>query len=324
VLLTDDDDARLVFGAALGLLGGIERCPEVQRDLLVDLAAVVYGIDLISGPLSGFDTATFLAADPSPAVREQAVNLLVLAEFADRELEVEEAMAVERFADAVGIHSTFVHDARHLARGHRAIVYADLQRQSWYAQETKREIGAGRLVEVAGSKLAYTGFVADEAIARKWRGLTDMPEGSWGREVAEFYRRHGFPFPGERHGIYEIGARHDFVHVLTDDEASPEGELDVFAFIAAAMPDARGLSLLAVTLGIFQNGAIRRVMGKRVKMARTDTLQDPGATLRWADAFRRGRACGTDVMGGIDHFALAPLPLDEVRLQLNVIPKGVD
>ncbi|MFM7224943.1 MAG: hypothetical protein ACKO1Y_05855, partial [Actinomycetota bacterium] len=182
----------------------------------------------------------------------------------------------------------------------------------------------GRLVDLAGSKLAYTGLVADEAIARKWRSLADRPAGSWGRELAEFYRRHEFPFPGERHGIYEIGARHDFVHVLTDYDATPEGELDVFAFIAAAMPDARGLSLLAVTLGIFQNGAIRRVMGKRVRMARTDTLQDAGASLRWADAFRRGRLSGTDVMGGVDHFALAPLPLDEVRARLNVVPKGVD
>lgn len=323
-MLLPDDDAQLVFGAVLGVLGGIEDCPDGQRDLLVDLAAVLYGIDLISGPLRGFDAATFLAADPSPAVREHAVNLLVLAEFANRELASTEAVDVDRFAATVGVHSTFVHDARYLADGHRAILYADLQRQSWYATETKREIGAGRLVELVGSKLAYTGLVADEPIARRWRGLADMPEGSWGREVAEFYRRYAFPFPGERHGIYEIGARHDFVHVLTDYEASPEGELDVFAFIAAAMPDARGLSLLAVTLGIFQNGAIRRVMGKRVRIARTNTLGDPGATLRWADAFRRGRACGTDVMGGIDHFALAPLPLDEVRSRLNVIPKGVD
>ena len=39
---------------------------------------------------------------------------------------------------------------------------------------------------------------------------------------------------------------------------------------------------------------------------------------------RRCRECNADVMGGIDHFALAPLPLDEVRAQLNVVPKGVD
>ena len=45
----------------------------------------------------------------------------------------------------------------------------------------------------------------------------------------------GFPFPGEPGGIYEVGALHDWVHVLTDYNTSPEGEIDVFAFIAATM-----------------------------------------------------------------------------------------
>ena len=48
----------------------------------------------------------------------------------------------------------------------------------------------------------------------------------------------GFPFPGERFGIYELGARHDWVHVLAATRP-PEGELDVFAFIAASMTDER-------------------------------------------------------------------------------------
>ena len=142
-----------------------------------------------------------------------------------------------------------------------------------------------------------------------------------GRGVADFYARHGFPFPGERHGIYEVGARHDFVHVLAEYEATPEGELDVFAFIAACMPDEKGLVLLAVTIGLFQDGAIHHVAGKAVKIARTDTLGDPGAAARWAEALDRGRRCPVDVMGGIDHFALAPMPLDEARVRLGVVPK---
>ena len=149
----------------------------------------------------------------------------------------------------------------------------------------------------------------------------DMPAGSWGRGVADFYARHGFPFPGERHGIYEVGARHDFVHVLADYETTPEGELDVFAFIAACMPDEKGLVLLAVTIGLFQDGAIHHVAGKLVKIARTDTLSDDGAAARWAEALERGNRCPVDVMGGIDHFALAPMPLDEARVRLGVEPR---
>ena len=66
----------------------------------------------------------------------------------------------------------------------------------------------GRLLELARSKLAYSGVAADPEIAHRWEALRDLPAGSWGRGVADFYERHGFPFPGEEHGIYEIGARH--------------------------------------------------------------------------------------------------------------------
>jgi hypothetical protein len=66
------------------------------------------------------------------------------------------------------------------------------------------------------------------------------------------------------------------------------------------MPAERGVVLLAVTLGLFQNGSIHRVAGKPVKIARTDTLSDPDA---------------------VDHFAYAPRPLDDVRAELNVVPK---
>ena len=45
-----------------------------------------------------------------------------------------------------------------------------------------------------------------------------------------------------------LGARHDWIHVLAGYETTPEGELDVFAFIAASMTDERGLVLLAITL----------------------------------------------------------------------------
>lgn len=321
MLLPEPDDARTAFGAVLGAFGGIERLDDLSQRILVDLAIAVYGIDLVADPVAPLSAAEVRAGTASDALRHQIVHLLVVLEFAAHPLPEDLARDIADYAHALGISSTLVRDARELARGHLAVVYADLQRHSWYAQETVAESLHGKLAELIDSKLAYIGIAADKKIATRWRSLGDMPPGSWGRGVADFYERHGFPFPGERHGIYEIGAKHDFVHVLTDYDATPEGELDVFAFIGACMPDQRGLVLLAVTLGIFQNGAIHHVMGKRVKIARTDTLADPGAVARWVDAFRRGRECPVDVLGGVDHFALAPLPLSDVRAQLGVPPR---
>ena len=140
--------------------------------------------------------------------------------------------------------------------------------------------------------------------------------------MAHFYERHNFPFPGERHGIYEVGALHDFVHVLADYEADPEGEIDVFTFIAATMPAEHGLIMLAVTLGMFQTGVIHRVEGKVVKIGAEDTLAQPGAVDRMAEALARGSACTVDILEGIDHFELAPEPLDEVRERFSIPPLG--
>jgi hypothetical protein len=316
VLLPTDADARLVLGmvkAAFTPAGGFD---ELQEAILAGVATSLYGIELADVPV---------ASDPeveaaSEEERLHAVHLMVVLEFVEHPLAERVEVPVEEYAEGLGISLTLLRDARRLAHGHFALMYLDLQRHSWYEEETIKESFRGRWEELVRSKLAYTGVVTDRKIADKWRALRDCPDGSWGKTVADFYDRHGFPFPGERFGIYELGARHDWVHVLAGYETTPEGELDVFAFIAASMTDERGLVLLAITLGIFQNGSIHHVAAKRVKIARTDTLGDDGAVGRWVEAFRRGDRCDTDVMGKVDMFAHKDEPLDDARERFGVVP----
>ncbi len=319
VLLPEPQDAVIALAATFGAYAAVGGLDDIQLAVIDEVADRIYGLDLEDHPIEPWTTDAVLAQDPPVEVRQQAVHLMVILELVAHPLATDAARAVEDYAHAIGVHSSLLDDGRRLAEHHIALMYADLQRSSWYTEQTIKGSLHGRLTELVRSKLAYTGIAPDRAIAERWEGLRDLPTGSWGRAVADFYERHHFPFPGERHGIYEIGARHDFVHVLTDYDATPEGELDVFAFIAACMSDEKGLVLLAVTLGLFQNGSIRHVAGKKVKIARTDTLEEPGAGDRWAEALHRGQLCPVDVMGGIDHFALAPLPIDEVRNRLGVV-----
>jgi hypothetical protein len=316
VLLPTDADARLVLGmmkAAFSPAGGFD---ELQEAILAGVATSLYGIELAEVPV---------ASDPevqaaSEEERMHAVHLMVALEFVEHPLAERVEVPVEEYAQGLGVSLTLLGDARRLAHGHFAWVYLDLQRHSWYEEETIKESFRGRWEELVRSKLAYTGVVTDRRIADTWRALRDCPDGSWGKSVADFYDRHSFPFPGERFGIYELGARHGWVHVLAGYETRPEGELDVFAFIAASMTDERGLLLLAITLGIFQNGSIHHVAAKRVKIARTDTLSDDGAVGRWVEAFRRGDRCDTDVMGKVDMFAHKDEALDDVRERFGVVP----
>ena len=313
--------------AARSLLGALttddQQPTRLQVAVIEAVAKGVHGVDLDCASLEPIPVreAADIArtADEAHQIVQDAICLELLLHPLPRSVEHN----VERFAAALGVDNHLIDATRDMAHGHLALMQADIERNSWYTAQTVKGILHGHLWELARSKVAYLGAPEDRAIARRWESLRDHAPGTLGRSVADFYEAHHFPFPGERHGIYELGAHHDFVHVLADYTTTPEGEIDVFAFIAATMGDPRGFTLFAFTLGLFQNATITRVSGKKVAIARADTLADPGAVDRYADALRRATCCSVDVMGGIDHFALADRPLDQLRAELHIVPKGV-
>ena len=316
--LPTPEHAAAVFGlvrAAFAPTGGLD---ELQDRLVCDLGELISpGVG--SGP-PALDADGIAAT--SVDERRSAMHLAVVLEMMEHPLRPEVAESVEAFFTGLGVPHRLLGDARLLAGQHFGALASDLSRHSWYHTATVEGRRQGRLFELLGSRLAELGVAPDDRVARRWRSLGECPDGSWGRGVYEFYVAHGFPFPGERHGIYEIGARHDWVHVLTDYDTEPEGELDVFAFIAATMPGESGLALLAVTLGVFQNDALKRVRGKVIRNAAVDTLSTGDAVDRWALAFWRGTQCTTDIMADVDLFAMADVPLEEARRRFNIVPPG--
>jgi hypothetical protein len=228
--------------------------------------------------------------------------------------------SVREYATALGIDEPLVRAAHALAEHHLVAMYSDIQRHSWYAHETARRVFGGHVFELLRSKVAALGGPADEHLARRWRALEQCPAGSWGRAVFDFYIEHGFTFPGEPASIRVVGAEHDWVHVLAGYETDPEGEIDVFGFIAGSMGNEEGLAMFASTLGLFQNGTIHRIAGEKIAIATADTLDLPGAPDRLAEAFHRGTETTTDVLD-LDHFAWRDVGLGDARRQLNVAPK---
>jgi hypothetical protein len=100
------------------------------------------------------------------------------------------------------------------------------------------------------------------------------------------------------------------------------GEIEVFSFIASAIPDPKGFSYLVVILGLFETGYVPLVPG--VATADRGHLSAPGGATRFADAVRRGLAVRLDVMGGVDWFEYADAPITDVRRKLGVEPKNPD
>jgi hypothetical protein len=313
------EEGELFTRAVLGGLQAPGYPTALQCDVIRQVAQHVAGADLDVATLEPIEAPAIAAMVADAWVRRRLVQCVVALELLE-DPTPELARHVRQFARTLAVDEPMVNAARRIADGQLALMYADIQRNSYYTEEAKQEILHGHLWRLMRSKFAYSNVVASRAIERKWATLADMPEGSLGRTVAEFYRVHHFPLPGARHGIGEVGAQHDFVHVLADYPPTPEGEIDVFAFIAAAMWDPKGFVQLVMTLGLFQNSTITHVAGKKVVIARSGTLADEGATGRFGDALARGARCKVDALG-IDHFAIADQPLDALREQFAIPPR---
>jgi len=322
----DISDEKLE-AAVGGIVGALSADPDgldpLQWEMLEAIVLHVFSSTLKARDVDPITPEALAAALPLPYSRLVTVHMMITLAFARHPESPEVARAIERAAAVLHVDEPMVHAARHYADQQAALLYFDIERNCEFTEQTIHRMLHGHFWRVIRNKLAYSGIVPDHAIARRWQALDDCAPGTWGRAVAEFYERHQFPYPGVQHGIAEVGARHDWIHVLTEYDPTPEGEIDVFAFIAASMPDPRGFTQFLMTLGLFQNGMIRHVAGQRIAIARNDTLADPGAISRWADALRRGACCQVDVMN-IDHFEHKDIPLHGVREQFGVLPRETD
>ena len=316
-MLIPPDYTIAMARGVVGAFGGMEDATDVQRRFgraLFDLNVDSAGAEELLAPL---DPEGLAEAIPGVAERNTFMNILAIFELMARPVPKNLERNTERYGLALGVSPPLLGAVRHLTGEHYALAYLDLARHSWYVKRTLNDSAHGRLYELLRSELAYLGL-ADKGIAAKWRALGDLPDGTWGKEVDNFYEDRGFPRPGEAHGIYELGARHDWIHVLADYDTDPIGELEVFGLISAGMAEPRGFTMLAVTLGIYQTGTITHMHGKRVMTATSDALDAPDAAERFARAMVRGANCPIDMMDDVDFFAMADRPLDQVRAEFKL------
>lgn len=179
---------------------------------------------------------------------------------------------------------------------------------------TDRDIGGG-----------WGAVEDDPQLAAKWADLETCPDGSLGRGVFDFYKSRHFVFPGQAGSAPPLLAQHDWVHVLADYGTTLASELEVFGLIARADNNPRGFSLLAMVIGLFETGMVSE--GAGLFEADIGHMSETGMAVRLADAMRRGAHSlpgdnGGESLLGVDWFAYADRPVEEVRERFRIVPKS--
>ncbi len=209
--------------------------------------------------------------------------------------------------------------AHEFATGSLGLAALDFERNGYASTWTPEDESALHLsTHLAG---AWDAVADDPALAQRWRELEDLPAGTLGRRVADFYRARGFTYPGTPDSAPPFLAQHDWVHVLADYGTTVESELEVFAFIARANDDMRAFSLLAMVVSLFETAYLPS--GAGLFHSDGGHLSRAGVATRLGDAMRRGALCtGSIDFLRVDWFAVADQPVDRVRSHFGVVAKA--
>jgi len=273
-------------------------------------------------PLDARGYAEGLARRDEP-FRVRMVQMMVLLALLERRLPADVADRLQEYADELSVGEAcrdLLAATRHLAAGSLGLAVADFQRNGYETMAFER---LGDEAEHTAAEF-WAAAPRDPALAGRWAALEDLPAGSLGRRIWEFYRARGFAFPGMPGSAPPALAQHDWIHVLADYGTTVECELEVFGLISRASDDPRAFSLLAQVIGLFEAGYQQTGMGLFEMSIGHMTADEEQMAVRLADAMKRGAwaawqhndANGTDTgidFLGVDWFEHAADPLEDVR-----------
>ncbi len=319
----DPPDAEEVGLLCRGILGVIaaDGPPSQLQGLLAEAlvpAMTGFPFGTGEGPIDQAALAHAMARR-NEAFRTRIVQLVILLVLVLRPIPSRVVERVTRLAQEAGVDEGMVLVAREFAAGSLGLASFDFARNGYTAARGEED---ERALHVSSHLAdAWDAVTNDPALAGRWERLEDLPTGTLGRPVSDFYRARGFGYPGTPGSAPPLLAQHDWVHVLADYGTTVECELEVFAFIARANDDMRAFSLLAMVVSLFETGYLRT--GAGLFESDLGHLSRAGVATRPADAMRRGARCtGSIDFLRLDWFSLAALPVDEVRDRLGVGSKS--
>jgi hypothetical protein len=153
----------------------------------------------------------------------QAVRMLAVMSLAGGRIDPVKIALVQEYADAVGVHESYVVVLAEAA-GEIAAASACMIRKN--AESFPRLDLAGIDADPIAPFLPYRDGREDPGLAARYQALGELAAGTFGRAFFDHFKRNGFAFPGDPNGLAEgFTTPHDSSHVLSSYTTSHQGEL---------------------------------------------------------------------------------------------------
>jgi len=288
-----------------------EHPPSALDDALLDATARhLFGLEARPSALPTVSPSVLAEALPDPAERHRALLLLTLAVYIEAEVEPARAGVVDRYADVFDIASDAVADMRKLRDGQILRLKLDYGRKLLAAGFLPGEGILGKLKTAVDAYLEQRG---DESVAKRFRALEKLPDGTLGKSYFLFYRTRGFLLPGEKGAYPEaLFTVHDSSHVLGGYNTDHAGEIAVGAFTAGYV-GRHATEVLLDGIAAFHLGIM---LDPPLDIPTAKGRLDPDLMMQ---ALARGTAMTRDLMDGWDYWADFERPVAEVRAEMGIV-----
>ncbi|MCX5947412.1 MAG: hypothetical protein NTY67_04255 [Cyanobacteria bacterium] len=301
----------LVEPVARGLLGSVsanEGPTLEQRRLLQAFVSHLWSRpDLMVDGLEPLGPPELLTCLVDPQDRQTFHQLQMTLEFCRHPQTPEQLQLGETYAMALGVSSavrSVAHDLLHEGIDKAA---ADV------ARTFNRFLPLRSEPALAQEAISTTEPELD--LARRIQAFSELPEGSLGRGLMHYYERFGIPIPGlEPCALNHLYVAHDSTHVIAGIAVTDAGEIALSAFQLAMQDNPINQSALLASL--ITHEAVFVSVNPAIQPSRA-SLDAPLAAQMLAQEMARGSRCSGD-FSLVDHFSLAPMPLEEVRRLFNV------
>ena len=321
----DAEEARIIAGGVAGAVAIDGKFTGLQHMLMEAMLESMTGfvVPVEHVPRLSSEQFARAVAQRDSLWRQRMLQFMLVCALVLSPLPESVVENIEAYANELGVQNDMLRVAQDYAHGSLGLALIDFERSGYmngWDPERAAVLHTSRALDDA-----WETVVADEAMARDWEALRELPEGTLGREVVKFYDARGFTFPGQPGSAPPLLAQHEWVHVLAGYGSTVECELEVFTFISRANDDPRAFSLLAMVISLFETGYLSR--GAGLFEYDRGHLSHEGMAVRMADAMRRGALAAAHAGNGIDflgrdYFFDAHRPVDELRAELGIVPKS--
>ena len=290
-----DETTRLGVTGILYTVTDIDGGRTAEQERFLDaLARHVMRVPSGDAPVMTAAEAAQVVAD-KPRLCKSIGELLVTLELMRHPASAALTQRVEEYLAALGIDDGFqqlaadylVNDRKHIERDWERIRQPNIEE-------------------------SFIAGLSDDDVGARMQALGDLPAGSLGRALFDFYRRNGFPFVPDDDPEQGSLVPHDLTHVLAGYGTTPEAEVALQGFLVGAARGESHFSSLLASLLLFEVGMLPFPDIEPI----TAVLARPNAAELFAAAIERGLECPGDIAG--DHQALLPRPLAEVRAELGI------